>query len=185
MYAVAAPVRRQRSTRRITITSRTSNDGAIVSITLPGFDKQNIDVRVMEDVLRISAPLPDQSSFEKSFELNENIDQDSISASFENDVLTVKLPFMSKKKPEPRRIPVQGAEATPAADAVVAQLGLQVPNQEEQIAPSSSQEAEGADKDHYPPTVDNGDDGVLVDKNEKHDGSDDDSVDGSIEECDY
>ncbi len=81
-----------------------------VTADLPGVDEKNIEVKLTGDVLTIKGEREERKeekkkdyyiserqfgSFERSFQVPENVEADKIDASFKNGVLTISLP----KKP--------------------------------------------------------------------------------------
>ena len=89
------------------------NDNAYVRAELPGVNRGEINVEVVEDYLTISAtrktPATDgqaeQSfSFSRSVHIPEEVQADKVSASYENGVLTVTLP--KREEAKPRKISV-------------------------------------------------------------------------------
>jgi HSP20 family protein len=85
-----------------------------ITAELPGMDEKNIEVKVVNDNLRIKGEKQEEKeekkkdyylqerrfgSFERSFALPEGVDADKIEASFRKGVLTVMLP----KKPEAQK----------------------------------------------------------------------------------
>ncbi|NIY77253.1 Hsp20/alpha crystallin family protein [Thalassospira sp. HF15] len=91
-----------------------------LSAELPGVDKDDVNVEVLDGLLTITgekkfsreskdgAHVVERSygSFKRSFRLNDAIDADNISASFKNGVLVLTLPKVAEQKPEPRKIAV-------------------------------------------------------------------------------
>lgn len=93
----------------------TEEDGCLrVDATVPGLSKEDVSVEVDEDLLVISGGKTDSSQsetsgkvirkeiktskFQRSIRLNKaELDLDSISASVENGLLTVKIPKLTKK----------------------------------------------------------------------------------------
>ena len=86
----------------------------VVEIAAPGFDKQDFEIEVEEDVLKISSKKAveteekDKDSkfikrefnyreFERSFKLPEEVQKDEILANYENGVLKITLPKMEPK----------------------------------------------------------------------------------------
>ena len=83
-----------------------TEDAFKVEVSVPGYEKDQINLDVENDVLTIKAELAKSedkefkyvrrefsaSGFEKSFKLSKNINQDKIEASFKNGVLVVDLP---------------------------------------------------------------------------------------------
>lgn len=80
-----------------------------VDLSLPGFDKKNINIEIDKNVLKVSARQEaskeekdakdrvlrsefSSSSFERNFVMPENIDTANISAKQENGVLSITLP---------------------------------------------------------------------------------------------
>ena len=92
--------------------------GLMVTLEMPGVDKNSVDVRVENDVLSIQgqvdlskyqglAPLYIEYNvghYARSFQLSSKIEQDGITAEFKDGVMTVMLPKAEKAKP--RRIAV-------------------------------------------------------------------------------
>jgi HSP20 family protein len=85
-----------------------------ITADLPGIDEKNIEVKVADGVMTIKGEKQEEKeekkkdyhlqersfgSFQRSFELPENVDPDKIEASFKKGVLTVTLP----KKPEAQK----------------------------------------------------------------------------------
>ena len=91
--------------------------GLVVKADLPGVDKENLDVRVENNLLTIRAkPIhmtPGEPiyreyelvNFFRQFELNEKVDQLKISAELKHGVLTLQLPKAEEAKP--RKIEVR------------------------------------------------------------------------------
>ena len=94
-----------------------TTDGLVVKADLPGVAKENLDVRVENNLLTIrgrSAHVApgdpiyreyDLVHFFRQFELNERVDQGKISADLKQGVLTLMLPKAEEAKP--RRIDVK------------------------------------------------------------------------------
>lgn len=94
-----------------------NGDGLVVKADLPGVAKENLDVRVENNLLTIRgkpvhvAPGDpvyreyELVNFFRQFELNERVDQSKISADLKHGVLTLKLPKAEETKP--RKIDVR------------------------------------------------------------------------------
>ena len=94
-----------------------TGEGLVVKADLPGVDKENLDVRVENNLLTIRGkpahvapgePLYREYglvSFFRQFELNERVDQKGISAELTHGVLTLTLPKAEEAKP--RKIDVR------------------------------------------------------------------------------
>jgi len=88
-----------------------------IELALPGFSKEEISIKFEEEILTVTAgrqPKEDvkgpkytwnefgfKSKYERSFQLPETIDADSISAAFENGILKISLP---KKEVQPSAV---------------------------------------------------------------------------------
>ena len=84
----------------------------VMQVALPGFDKKHISMNVENEELIVKAEKDDQDAnfhlrefgaarMERSFELTDDIDDEKISASFKNGILTIELPLkkeVNKKK---------------------------------------------------------------------------------------
>ncbi len=98
-----------------------TNDEFTIKAELPGFSEKDVKLYVEKHVLHISGESNESesekegrkylvkerrhTSFSRSFSLPDGLDENAISADFENGILTVRLP----KKPEekPRQIEVK------------------------------------------------------------------------------
>jgi HSP20 family protein len=95
-------------------------DEFIVHFDLPGVDTESIDLTTEENVLTVSAqrtyePREEdeilaserpQGKFSRQLFLGEGLDRESIKASYDQGVLTVKIPVAERAKP--RRIDISG-----------------------------------------------------------------------------
>jgi HSP20 family molecular chaperone IbpA len=88
-----------------------NGDALIVTADLPGVPKENLDVRVENNLLTIRGrpshlasgdPIYREyelASFFRQFELNEKVDQANISAELQHGVLKLRLPKAPEAKP--------------------------------------------------------------------------------------
>ena len=86
-------------------------DGLVVKADLPGVARENLDVRVENNLLSIRGRpehgIPGEpiyreyelANFFRQFELNERVDQAKISAELKHGVLTLNLPRAEEAKP--------------------------------------------------------------------------------------
>ena len=83
------------------------DDGIILTMNVPGYNKKLIDVSVSGDKLTIEgkANSGDSSGFNHSFTINDNLDSDGIDAIVIDGVLTVSVPYTETVKP--RKIEVK------------------------------------------------------------------------------
>jgi HSP20 family molecular chaperone IbpA len=94
-----------------------TGEGLVVKADLPGVAKENLDVRVENNLLSIRGRAAHAApgdpiyteyglvNFFRQFELNERVDQSKISADLKNGVLTLNLPKAEEAKP--RKIDVR------------------------------------------------------------------------------
>lgn len=90
-----------------------NQDDVVVKASLPGLDKDNVDVTIEENVLTIRAELSEEGgredsgyllrerrtgSFFRAIRLPETVDSESVSSVYKDGVLTVKLPKLEEKK---------------------------------------------------------------------------------------
>jgi Molecular chaperone (small heat shock protein) len=89
------------------------NDNTYVRAELPGVNRDDINVEMVEDYLTISASRktpatdgqPEQSfSLSRSVNIPDEVQADKVSATYENGVLTVTLP--KREEAKPRKISV-------------------------------------------------------------------------------
>ena len=93
--------------------AKKSSDTFVIEVDLPGVKKEDIDIKVEDDYLTVTAVRrfknelkeddyylceSDYGLISRSFALSENIDRDSIQAKFENGRLTITLEKVASKK---------------------------------------------------------------------------------------
>ena len=101
-----------------------TNEAFKVELAAPGFDKQDFSLNVEQDQLIVTAqkaektvegdPVKDRvlrrefryESFKRSFKLPNTVNQDSISAVYENGILNIELPKKVEVKPVVKAIKV-------------------------------------------------------------------------------
>ena len=97
-----------------------TKDGLVLTADLPGVAKDDLDIRVEENLLTIqgktSQPAVPGSSvrreyelvnYFRQFELSEKVDQARIGASLKHGVLTLNLPTAEKAKPRQIQVSVR------------------------------------------------------------------------------
>ena len=82
-------------------------NGVILTMNVPGYNKKLIDVSVSGDRLVIEGKAHTGSTkgFKHTFTINEGLDSDSIEATVVDGVLTVSVPYAEEVKP--RKIEVK------------------------------------------------------------------------------
>jgi len=90
-----------------------TKDGLSVVLEMPGVDKNSVEVRVEDDVLKVDGKLDfskyqglqplyteyNVGHFSRSFRLSSKIDQNKIAAELKDGVLSLMLPLAEKAKP--------------------------------------------------------------------------------------
>jgi HSP20 family protein len=101
-----------------------------ISVEIPGVDEKDIKLELADDILTISGEKQQSHEaqgrdfyrlerayghFQRTLALPEDVDQDNLSASFKNGVLTVTMPRRALPQRNVRRIAVQPADSPRAA----------------------------------------------------------------------
>ena len=83
------------------------DDGVILTMNVPGYNKKLIDVTVSGDKLSIEGKVHsgDTDGFIHNFTISDNLDSDEIDATVVDGVLTVSIPYAEAVKP--RKIEVK------------------------------------------------------------------------------
>ena len=83
------------------------DDGVILTMNVPGYNKKLIDVSVSSDKLIIEGKSHsgDTDGFVHNFTINDNLDSEEIDATVIDGVLTVSIPYAEAVKP--RKIEVK------------------------------------------------------------------------------
>ena len=104
------------------VNTREADDAYYIEVDLPGVKKEDIDIKVDENVLTISGvrKLKEEQKeeefykvesmygkFERSFSLPEDADVDNIEAHSENGVLEIKIPKVQKVENKPKKIEIK------------------------------------------------------------------------------
>ena len=100
------------------------NEGSYhVEVVAPGFKKEDFKVKVDDDILTISAETKTEnaqegknkeytrreytsSSFSRSFQLPENVKDDSITASYQDGILKLEMPKTARQQKTSREISI-------------------------------------------------------------------------------
>jgi len=99
---------------------REEDHRVIIRLEMPGVSKEDLNIHVENDRLRIYAARRDEKpegtflvrerscdDYEKVFTIDETIDRDSIDAVMKDGILEIQLQF--KKEVQPRRIEIKGS----------------------------------------------------------------------------
>jgi HSP20 family protein len=112
-----------------------NGDGYVLHVDLPGMSEQDVKLEVLDGVLTISGERKTEhdekqdgyrrierlaGSFSRSLVLPEGVSADSLSASFDNGVLTITVPKPPEVKPQPVQINVANGEKPAVAETVEA-----------------------------------------------------------------
>jgi HSP20 family protein len=120
-----APSRRAEATFRTMPAVDVSETDKAYEITaeLPGLDEKNIEVKLANGVLSIKGEKQEEKeekekdyyrrersfgSFERSFQVPDDVEEDKIAASFKNGVLSVTLPKSGEAQKQAKKIEVKG-----------------------------------------------------------------------------
>jgi len=91
-------------------------------VDLPGVKKDGIDIQLEKNVLTIKGDIDqyepedgyrqiyseyDSGTYERSFEIAQEIDSENIEAKFKNGVLNITLPKKESEQPQARRIEIK------------------------------------------------------------------------------
>jgi HSP20 family protein len=95
-----------------------SSEAYRIEMLVPGLDKSDIVLELEDDILRIRGTRQEENetdsatylrrefrpaSFERSFQLPENVDGEQIGASYAKGILSIDLPWKEEAKPQPPR----------------------------------------------------------------------------------
>jgi len=84
-----------------------------LTVELPGFDREEIDLAWDEGILNVAAEHVDedrgqQKTYHRRFRFPKDIDEDAISATYSNGVLEVTLPLREETAVRGKSIPIEG-----------------------------------------------------------------------------
>jgi len=99
------------------INIKENEEAFIVDVAAPGFDKDDFNIELNHDVLTISSEIKEESeskegekftrkefsykSFKRSFTLPELVEDENISATYKNGILSINIPKKEEAKPKP------------------------------------------------------------------------------------
>jgi HSP20 family protein len=88
------------------------DDEFVLSVEMPGFDPEEIDVSWDEGVLNIAAEHEDETrgqrkTYHRRFRFPKNVEDDEIEAQYNNGILEVRLPVMTGATTRGKQIEVQ------------------------------------------------------------------------------
>ena len=123
-----------------------NDDGATVEIGLPGFTPEDVEVSVENKTLYISADRKGQSkeedsgaatwqrSYQRSMTLPDGVDEESIAASIENGLLTIRIPRLVEDKKGESRRKIEINQSSTAIEGKPAEESPEGKTQEESVA---------------------------------------------------
>ncbi len=91
----------------------------MLELVVPGFNKEEIEIEVDKNMLRLSARHEEEkseenerytrrefsmSSFERTFQLPETVNEDAIEADYREGILHIRLPKREENLPKPKRL---------------------------------------------------------------------------------
>ena len=84
-----------------------NDDGVILTIETPGYNKNLIDVNVKDNLLLVEGKSNsgDTTGFKERFTLDDTLDSNSIEATIVDGILSVNIPY--KEETKPRKIKVK------------------------------------------------------------------------------
>ena len=87
--------------------------GFVLSIDLPGFGREDIDLTWEEGVLNVAAERVDEDrgrkrTYHRRFRFPKDVDTDAISATYTNGILEVTLPIQESIELRGEQIPIEG-----------------------------------------------------------------------------
>lgn len=95
------------------------NENYIIEVALPGFTKDQVNVKIEDDVLTISSAKEGEKehgrylkrefnsqAFRRSFNISETMDTDSIKAEMKNGILFLHIPKKEEAKPQIKEIKI-------------------------------------------------------------------------------
>ena len=107
------PTSRRRETAPAVNVS-TTDEAYSISLACPGVEKDSLEIKIRENVLSVSHDQKESSdtvqfcsSFQRNWTLPKDVDQDAVSASYENGVFNVTIPRIVPVEPEVKKIEVK------------------------------------------------------------------------------
>jgi HSP20 family protein len=105
---------------------RESKDDVVLEMELPGVDPEHVEINIENDMLTVSGEKREErregeeegryfllersyGSFSRSFSLPQGIDPDQVKASFDNGLLTIRIPRAAL--PQPRRVQITSGKS--------------------------------------------------------------------------
>ena len=93
----------------------------VIELSAPGFNKKDINIEVDDKMLKIYSEIKNEvenkdesiikrefhyNSFERSFQLPENVNADNIKANYNDGILNIEIPKMEKEEKKKRLIDI-------------------------------------------------------------------------------
>jgi HSP20 family protein len=108
-----SPVISDRTSSLPAVNIRESEKSYLIDLAIPGMDKKDLKIDINEDVLTISSETKNEtedsrngfrrkefsySSFNRSFYIPENVERETIEATYKDGILEVTLPKLKEEK---------------------------------------------------------------------------------------
>ena len=98
-----------------------NSKGFVIELSAPGFNKKDINIEVDDKMLKIYSEIKNEvenkddtiikrefhyNSFERSFQLPENVNAEKIKANYNDGILSIEIPKMEKEEKKKRLIDI-------------------------------------------------------------------------------
>ena len=98
-----------------------NSKGFVIELSAPGFNKKDINIEVDDKMLKIYSEIKNDvenkdetiikrefhyNSFERSFQLPENVNAEKIKANYNDGILSIEIPKMEKEEKKKRLIDI-------------------------------------------------------------------------------
>ncbi len=122
VYSTLTPVVKKENTQKPTVKARYNireiNDGILLELSIPGFDKSEVTISLDKSILTVHGTKQEitqnnvknirkdfsMQAFKNVFTIDDNLDSDHITATVSQGILKINIPHKPSKAPQPIEI---------------------------------------------------------------------------------